>query len=162
MKQPQRYNLKVTAGGMCLQEHCSGDLVRYEEIQPLLGVEQRLNDVLKKVMPPAATPKGFGGLADLIGRVVQSVEVASDYSSDFQCIVCTDGTRVLLLNGRDVARLSSRPKLEAMKRAPLFFTKEEIAAKERQIAFDKEIRAKDERRRKEQELARLQAELGKD
>lgn len=105
----------------------------------------------------------------LAGKSVASVEgVKTPYgtTSDFDVAIrCTDGTRILIpvvIAANTQPSALGRPVLpdsEAMKDAPGFFTVEEIAA---QVAYEetqKRQREADSRRRKEQEIERLQRDL---
>ncbi len=112
---------------------------------------------------------------DLVGKTIASVEaVGAEFGRTFNSYVLvttTDGDRAMLnsasyprdagtsVYGKDTGWIAHRPPVEEMKKAPVFFTPEDIA--DRVLADERDERRRQERRReeKQRQLEQLQREL---
>ncbi len=98
----------------------------------------------------------------LEGKTIQSIEVISaefgrTYNS-YTCIVCEDGTKIMLADG-DSKPYNPKLKIDEMKRAPNYFTPDDIANRVKAIEIDNRQRQKQDRERKTHEYERLKREL---
>jgi hypothetical protein len=98
---------------------------------------------------------------DLVGRTIASVEVIqAEYVrtyNHYACITFTDGTRVIFSGG---IAYSPHPPLDEMRKAPKFFTPEEIANVVLQEERERRRRMDEDLATKRQYLAALKKELG--
>jgi hypothetical protein len=161
MTQLQRFKLKFAKEGTLMAKDYAGDFVLYEDIKPLLDKEREMDKLLALVGSLPKAKGKFGGPKDLVGKTVLSLETVSNGYNNMQCIVCTDGNRVLLRDGREctAGSISSYLTAEYMKKAPLFFTKEEISKEEDRIAAEKKAREDRVIQDKIHTLKKLQKEL---
>ena len=99
----------------------------------------------------------------LEGKTIQSIEVISaEYGrtyNSYVCVVCEDGTKIILADG-DSKPYEPKPKVDEMKKAPQFFTPDDIANRVRDIEIDNRQRVKQEQERKTREYNSLKKELG--
>jgi hypothetical protein len=99
----------------------------------------------------------------LVGKTIQSIEIISaEYGrtyDSYTCFVCTDGTKIMLADG-DSKPYSPKPKVDEMKKAPQFFTPDNIANRVKEIEIDKRQKIKQEQERKTREYNSLKKELG--
>ncbi len=98
----------------------------------------------------------------LEGKTIQSIEVISaEYGRTYNsyiCVVCEDGTKIMLNDG-DSKPWNPKPKVDEMKKAPQFFTPDDIANRVREIEIDNRQKQKDEIQRKTREYERLKKAL---
>lgn len=99
--------------------------------------------------------------ADFNGKTIAKLEVIkAEFGRTYQkylCFTFTDGTRVMLAG--DLYTHSPDPEPSEMRKAPMFFTPEDIAAKVLRDEQDKRARMERERQAKLAQIERLQREL---
>lgn len=97
----------------------------------------------------------------LTGRTIESVEVIpAEYGrthNRYTCIVCTDGTRVIIGGG---TTYNPQPPLKSMQEAPNFFTPEMIAARVLKDEQEKREHARRARIQRRRDYVMLQKEFG--
>jgi nitrate reductase alpha subunit len=101
-------------------------------------------------------------IEDIKGKTIQSAEIIrAEYGRTYNhyiCIVFTDESKIMIAG--DDAPWNPDPEIEQMKKAPLFFTPDDIAEKVRYIEQEKRDRLKEEHKRKLDKFNELKKELG--
>lgn len=99
-----------------------------------------------------------------VGKTVQSLEYINIernravMNSRYLCFVFTDGTKVMIQGG---FMYNPNPDIEEMKKAPMFFSAEDIADAVLREETKRRSRENDHKRQLEYEYNRLAKELGK-
>jgi hypothetical protein len=98
---------------------------------------------------------------EIVGKTVKSVEVIraeiGRMYNNYTCIVFTDGTKIMLPDFNVPWR--PYPSIEEMKKAPNYFSPQDIADEVLRRETNKRKQKADERKRKEKQLERLKKEL---
>ena len=97
----------------------------------------------------------------LEGKTIKSLEaIKGEYGRTYNqyiCIICTCGTKVIIGGG---IAWKPNPDIEDMKKAPNFYSAQDIADKVLGMENNRRSREEDSKRRKLSELKRLKEELG--
>lgn len=102
-------------------------------------------------------------IKQLIGKTIKSIEVIkAEYGRTYDyytCFVCTDGTKLMVYDG---CRKPFSPNLEIeeMKKAPNYFTVEDIANRQLEIEKKRRYAIEEQRQKKKRQLESLKKELG--
>jgi len=101
---------------------------------------------------------------NLIGKTIESVEVIkAEYGRTYDyysCIVFTDKSKALINGDMLSVPWNPSPNIEEMKKAPNFFSAEDIANKVLKIEQERRKVKEKEKEEKERQLNRLKKELG--
>jgi uncharacterized Fe-S cluster-containing radical SAM superfamily protein len=102
-------------------------------------------------------------IKQLEGKTIKSIEVVSaEYGRTYNfytCFVCEDGTKILIADGCSEP-YSPNIQVEEMKKAPKYFSPEDIANRVLEIEKKQRQAQEDIRKRKLNEYRRLGKELG--
>lgn len=105
-------------------------------------------------------------IGQLIGKTISIVEVIkAEYGrtySTYFCITCSDGTKLMLASAGSGTPWNPNPAVEEMRKAPSFFSAEDIANEV--LIMEKKSRKEAANRiqRKRHELEALKKELGEE
>tara|TARA_Y100000034_G_C6832483_1_gene375907 strand:- start:112 stop:447 length:336 start_codon:yes stop_codon:yes gene_type:complete len=102
---------------------------------------------------------------DWVGKTIKSCEViraehGRTYSS-YLCVTFTDGSKHMISIFGFTRLYDARPPVEEMKKAPNFFSPDDIADEVKRLEVENRKRVAEAKRHKEYQFEKLKKELGK-